>query len=193
MNKRKKLLYWAGGICVFIAIFYLYSYIALINNLDGFTDSLIQELSLLYTAAEIEIYMQASRYMFIASAIYNIIVAAICFIFAMLKNHMFVKHKGWITLSVILGVILGLNLISWILMLRVLWIDNVERKPGKTDFEPDTNIHLSQNNLREQLKLKNMADKIAILKHLRNEGSITEAEYNQLLNEIISLGVQDKL
>ena len=78
-------------------------------------------------------------------------------------------------------------------MLRVLWINNNERVPGKTDFEPDTNIHLSQNNLREQLKLKNMADKIAILKHLKNEGSITEAEYNQLLNEIISLGVQDKL
>src|SRR5699024_6412232 len=115
--------------------------------------------------------------------------------FALMREKTFFKNKIWLTVTAIINVFLGMGLISLILVLIViLTVKSQQSFEFETITPQNTQVGLSSNSeeLKEQLKIRNMAEKIELIKHLKQEGSITEAEYNKLLDEIISEGVKEE-
>lgn len=196
MKRRKTLLIWASVINFVATVFFIYSAVILINNVDGFADQMKQMLIEMYGDQELAIeYLNFCGQYFIFSAVINAVFGGIYLWFALMKEKMFFKHKTWLTVTAIINVFLGMGLISLILVLIVILTAKPQQTlQTETINQTNTQGGLSSNSeeLKEQLKIRNMAEKIELIKHLKQEGSITEAEYNKLLDEIISEGVKEE-
>lgn len=196
MKRRKTLLIWASVINFVATLFFIYSAVILINNVDGFADQMKQMLIEMYGDTNLAIeYLNMCGQYFIVSAVINAVFGVIYLWFALMKEKTFFKHKTWLTVTAIINVFLGMGLISLILVLIViLTVKSQQSFEFETITPQNTQVGLSSNSeeLKEQLKIRNMAEKIEFIKHLKQEGNITEAEYNKLLDEIISEGVKEE-
>lgn len=196
MKRRKTLLIWASVINFVATVFFIYSAVILINNVDGFADQMKQMLIEMYGDQELAIeYLNFCGQYFIFSAVINAVFGSIYLWFALMKEKMFFKHKTWLTVTAIINVFLGMGLISLILVLIVILTAKPQQTlQTETINQTNTQGGLSSNSeeLKEQLKIRNMTEKIELIKHLKQEGSISEAEYNKLLDEIISEGVKEE-
>ena len=196
MKRRKTLLIWASVINFVATVFFIYSAVILINNVDGFADQMKQMLIEMYGDQELAIeYLNFCGQYFIFSAVINAVFGGIYLWFALMKEKIFFKHKIWLTVTAIINVLLGMGLISLILVLIVILTAKPQQTlQTETINQTNTQGGLSSNSeeLKEQLKIRNMTEKIELIKHLKQEGSISEAEYNKLLDEIISEGVKEE-
>lgn len=196
MKRTKTLLIWASVINFVATVFFIYSAVILINNVDGFADQMKQMLIEMYGDQELAIeYLNFCGQYFIFSAVINAVFGGIYLWFALMKGKMFFKHKTWLTVTAIINVFLGMGLISLILVLIVILTAKPQQTlQTETINQTNTQGGLSSNSeeLKEQLKIRNMTEKIELIKHLKQEGSISEAEYNKLLDEIISEGVKEE-
>lgn len=194
-EKKKTLLIWASVINFVATLFFIYSAVILINNVDGFADQMKQMLIEMYGDTNLAIeYLNMCGQYFIISAVVNAVFGGIYLWFALMREKLF-QNKIWLTVTAIINVFLGMGLISLILVLIViLTVKSQQSFEFETITPQNTQVGLSSNSeeLKEQLKIRNMAEKIELIKHLKQEGSITEAEYNKLLNEIISEGVKEE-
>lgn len=193
MSKRKKLLIWTSVINFIAVAFFIYSAILLINNIDGFADEMKEMLIQMYGSEEMAVeYLNLCGTYFIMSAIINAVFAVIYIIFASLSAQKYAKFKTWLTVAAIVNVLLGMNIISFVLVLIVIFNTKAEINSYSQPEVININVNegLASEQIREQLKMRNMTEKIELIKQLKQDGSITEAEYNKLLDEIISEGVK---
>lgn len=198
MNKNKKLLVWAGVFNVIATIFFVYCVVMLINNVNGFADELKQSLlEFGYTNAEVAEALNGSVIEFITCAIVCGVCAISNFVFAYLKQYLFFKFKWFNVVLACVNGIIGMNVVSGLIVIyasfsrkqevQVVMVD----KNGKKHSVPAGQVALTADQIKGQLKLKGMAEKIEIVKHLKAEGSISEAEYIKLVDEIIANGVKE--
>lgn len=188
MSRRRKLLAWAGGIAVLMCVFYAYSSYALINNVSGIATQLKEALiELQISEAEIASTLNKVCQDMIYFAAFNGVSGAVYIGFCFLKPTTFQKLKF---IPLIMGgicAIVGINLVTTILVAFACFVK--EEPTRQEEFVNTQSPEISASELREKLMLSNMAEKIALIKNLKNEGSISDEEYAKLLNEIISGGV----
>ncbi len=190
MNKRKKLLAWAGGIAIVMCLFYAYSSYVLINNVSGIATQL-KEALIEMQIAETEIASTLNKlcqdmiYFSAFNGVSGVVYIGFCFF----KQTTFQKLKF---IPLILGgisALVGINFLTTILVVFACFVK--EQPTRQEEFVNNQNPEVIVADLREKLKLSNMAEKIALIKNLKNEGSISDEEYAKLLDEIISNGVKE--
>lgn len=197
MNKKKTLI-WAGVVNFVAAAFFTYCIVMLINNIDGFADELKTMLSTTYgyTSEQVALELNASVVEFITCAITCGVCGLVNIGFIFLNDNLFFKLK-WLSVTVaIINTIIGGNFVS-----GLLFVLAATRRPqpqmigaavgGQTVAQQVPVRVLTNEQIKEHLKLKSMAEKIEIVKHLKAEGSINDAEYIKLVDEIISNGVME--
>ncbi len=190
MNKRKRLLAWAGVFAVLMCVIYAYGSYMLINNVSGITTQL-KEALIEMQIAETDVVSTLNKLCqdMIYFAAFNGVSGAVYIGFCFLKPIMFQKLKFIPLVLSGISVLLGINFVTTILVIIACFVK--EEPTRQEEFVNTQNPQVSANDLREKLKLSNMAEKIALIKNLKNEGSISDEEYAKLLDEIISNGVKE--
>lgn len=193
---RKKTLIWAGAINFVAAAFFVYCVVMLINNIDGFADELKTMLSTTYgyTSEQVAVELNASVIEFITCAATCGVCGLVNFGFIFLTDFWFAKLK-WLSVTIaVVNTIIGGNFVSGLLFVvaatRKQQPQMVGASVGAQTIQQPIRP-LTNEQIKEHLKLKSMAEKIEIVKHLKAEGSINDAEYIKLVDEIISNGVKE--
>lgn len=196
MSKNKKLLIWSGVINALFVAFFVYGTILLLKNVNGFTDEL-KEIFMMQeglTSEETAEMLNLSATTFISAAIACGLCGIANFVFAFINPKWFVKLRFVNFLISAVNVVTGMNFVSALLVCVACFSKELQYQPAMQPAagpQIRTDVSMNPTELREQLKLKNMAEKIELVKHLKAEGSISEEEYNKLLDEIITNGVKE--
>lgn len=198
MTKNKKLLIWAGVINLLFVGFYIYGIYLILNNIDGFTNQLKETFMLQYgfNADEAVEMLNQSITSFIGSAICCGCCGLVNLVFAFINPKWFVKFKFAHILVAILNFSTGMNFISAILVCIACFSKTNHYQPSAThqtsaSVQINPMVGMTPDQIKEQLKLKGMAEKIEIVKHLKEDGSINDEEYHKLIDEIITNGVKE--
>ena len=198
MTKNKKLLIWAGVINLLFVGFFIYGIYLILNNIDGFTEQLKETFMLQYgfNAEESVEMLNLSITSFIGSAICCGVCAVVNFVFAFINPKWFVKLRFIHILVAVVNFSTGMNFISSILVLVACFSKQNNYQPSATHQVPasaqiNPMVGMTPDQIKEQLKLKGMAEKIEIVKHLKEDGSINDEEYHKLIDEIITNGVKE--
>lgn len=199
MSRNKKLLIWAGVINVLFTAFFIYGITLMLNNIDGFADQL-KEIFLTeygFTSEETAEMLNQSVTSFVGSAICNGLCGISNFVFAFINPKWFIKLKFVNILIAAVNFASGMNFISAILVCIACFSRENQYQPATGTYQTQMQQPIkpqqgmSPDQIREQLKLKGMAEKIELVKHLKAEGSINEEEYCKLIDEIITNGVKE--
>ena len=197
MTRNKKLLVWAGVFNVLCVAFFIYGVALILNNIDGFTDQLKETFKTQYqfNAEETAEMLNLSVASFIGSAICCGVCAIANFVFAFINPKWFVKLKFVNILIAVVNFSSGMNLVSAILVCVACFSNQRAYAPATNATQPINQqgqaVGLTSEQIKEHLKLKGMAEKIEIVKHLKADGSITDEEYHKLIDEIITNGVKE--
>ena len=120
------------------------------------------------------------------------IVGAYNVVLICLNDKIFYKLKILTVVVAIAYVVFAMNIITPILMLFAVRKPRQFNNPYTRSFEnPNFGMNMSNEELHEQLKMRTMAEKIELIKHLHNEKAISDEEYNKLIDEIITNVVKD--
>lgn len=180
MKLKKKLLIWGGVISILFTAFLLYCFVMLVNNVGGIKDSVMEVLNLYYGAQSGTDMFNFALADFAATMVCNGIFGIICFVFSGYSIEKFTRQKRLLLILTILGVIFGLNFITLILILFAAFNE------AARDLQT---IHINSetvNNVVDENKFFDVAQKITILKTQLTNGEITEEQYKAELNKIIS-------
>ena len=194
MTKRKKLFVWASILSGLMCAIYAVAVYALLNNVDGFAVQLQEIIRSFgaFTEAEIVELMNSMGENFIFYSIVNGVSCAM-FVTACFLNEKWFGRLKYVILGICaFNILFSVNFLSSILGIVACFV-RVERAVPVREVVPEeiATQNLSYEDIRAHLKLKNMAEKISLIKNLRQEGGISEEEYAKLLNEIISTGVKE--
>lgn len=193
MARRKKFLIWASVLSGIMCAMYAFMVYALINNVNGFAFQLKELINEMVTLTETELndYLNAFGEDAIFFAILNGVTCIVCAGFCFVKDELFYKLKYILIALGVINVLMGANFIASVLALFACF--KREENTQTAILEPETMAtqNLTEDHIREHLKLRNMADKIALIKGLKAEGGISDEEYAKLLDEIISTGSRE--
>ncbi len=193
MTKRRKLLVWAGVLSGIVCLLFGYTAYALINNVDG----MLAQVKDLFLQLEIP---EKDITNLLNDLCDNLIIYAIadgvaCAVY-IASNFLSAKNFGKVryipALVGCVNFILGASVISSILAIISAFVKEEQNPENrKQEFMQAQYPDLTPEQMRQGVKLSAMAEKIAMIKTLKQEGSISEEEYKRLLNEIITLGSRE--
>ena len=198
MMRNKKLLIWAGVINLLFIGFFVYGIYLILNNIDGFTDQLKEAFMLEYgfNADESVEMLNLSVSSFIGSAVCCGVCAIANFVFGFINPKWFIKLKVINILIAVVHFSWGMNFISAILVCVACFSkvgyqtqSATYQVPASAEIKPM--VGMTPDQIKDQLKLKGMAEKIELVKHLKADGSINDEEYHKLIDEIITNGVKE--
>ncbi|MCI5714306.1 MAG: hypothetical protein MR288_01615 [Firmicutes bacterium] len=194
MKTRQKLCLASSILAFITCAFYAYVAVMLINNVDGFATMMKETLIEMGTATSediAELLNMTASYIVIMSVASGI-VGAYNVVLICLNDKIFYKLKILTVVVAIAYVVFAMNIITPILMLFAVRKPRQFNNPYTRSFEnPNFGMNMSNEELHEQLKMRTMAEKIELIKHLHNEKAISDEEYNKLIDEIITNGVKD--
>ena len=186
MKNSKKLYIWSIVFSLLACAFYVYTVVMMVNNIDGFADQIKTTLQEMYQVSgnDLNAILNTTVNYMIFIAVINGVAGIFAFVLIFLKDKVVYKLRGPITIVSFAEMVVGMNLASGLLMLFATkkLVNNLDTTFENFVITPT----MSNEEVREQLKYRNMTDRIELIKQLHERGTLNDEQYKRLLDEIIT-------
>jgi len=161
----------------------------MVNNIDGFADQIKTTLQEMYQVSgnDLNAILNTTVNYMIFIAVINGIAGIFAFVLIFLKDKVVYKLRVPIMIVSFAEMVAGMNLASGLLMLFATkkLVNNLDTTFENFAITPT----MSNEEVREQLKYRNMTDRIELIKQLHERGTLNDEQYKRLLDEIITNGI----
>lgn len=189
MKNSKRLYIWSIVFSLLLCAFYVYTVVMMVNNIDGFADQIKTTLQEMYQVSgnDLNAILHTTINYMIFIAVINGIAGIFAFVLIFLKDKVVYKLRVPITIVSFAEMVAGMNLVSGLLMLFATkkLVNNLDTTFENFVITPT----MSNEEVREQLKYRNMTDRIELIKQLHERGTLNDEQYKRLLDEIITNGI----
>lgn len=189
MKNSKRLYIWSIVFSLLACAFYVYTVVMMVNNIDGFADQIKTTLQEMYQVSgnDLNAILNTTVNYMIFIAVINGIAGIFAFVLIFLKDKVVYKLRVPIMIVSFAEMVAGMNLASGLLMLFATkkLVNNLDTTFENFAITPT----MSNEEVREQLKYRNMTDRIELIKQLHERGTLNDEQYKRLLDEIITNGI----
>lgn len=189
MKNSKRLYIWSIVFSLLACAFYVYTVVMMVNNIDGFADQIKTTLQEMYQVSgnDLNAILNTTVNYMIFIAVINGIAGIFAFVLIFLKDKVVYKLRVPIMIVSFAEMVAGMNLASGLLMLFATkkLVNNLDTTFENFVITPT----MSNEEVREQLKYRNMTDRIELIKQLHERGTLNDEQYKRLLDEIITNGI----
>lgn len=181
MKKRKALLLWAGIISFVCAAIFIYSLVAITYNINGILEIVSELVDAMYPELT-ENYLSLIKTYLIVAIIADIIFGVIYIIYSRYSTQRFEKSKTSLTVFTLINILIGMNLVSFVLVLIAQFVSEPLPLPENTLQPSEAEIKTDA--------FFNVTEQISVLKKKLENNEITEEEYKEILHKLISSTVE---
>ena len=189
MKNSKRLYIWSIVFSLLACAFYVYTVVMMVNNIDGFADQIKTTLQEMYQVSgnDLNAILNTTVNYMIFIAVINGVAGIFAFVLIFLKDKVVYKLRVPIMIVSFAEMVAGMNLASGLLMLFATkkLVNNLDTTFENFVITPT----MSNEEVREQLKYRNMTDRIELIKQLHERGTLNDEQYKRLLDEIITNGI----
>ena len=189
MKNSKRLYIWSIVFSLLACAFYVYTVVMVVNNIDGFTDQIKTTLQEMYQVSgnDLNAILNTTVNYMIFIAVINGVAGIFAFVLIFLKDKLVYKLRVPIMIVSFAEMMAGMNLVSGLLMLFATknLVNNLDTTFENFVITPT----MTNEEVHEQLKYRNMTDRIELIKQLHERGALNDEQYKRLLDEIITNGI----